>query len=339
MAQSHIETYPRDVFVLAHLLGPFGLLAFSGTKDWHAQNVALLDSTRSYYREDDWWHLTTSGFLAAEQGKHSQARNDCERAWSISQNGNCAHSMAHMHFEAGALEEGRAFINDWISEYGDHSDMRHHLVWHISLLDLESGVNPRETLKLYAQELDPKVNEPTPLETFCDNASFLWRCHLSGEEVPASAVEEMFAYGEANFGSGGFAFGDIHRAMTSALRSDKGKHEALVTHLAGVAEKRGTSVADSVRVYAKAFGAFANENYAETVALLEPALSNSVMLGGSNPQRRIVEETYLQACLKAKQYAKARGLIAARKRPDSNFDKMLLDDIRVLEEGCSDDNE
>ena len=98
-------------------------------------------------------------------------------------------------------------------------------------------------------------------------------------------------------------------------------------------------VLHSTKIYAEAFGAFANENYAETVALLEPALSNSVMLGGSNPQRRIVEETYLQACLNAKQYAKARGLIAARKRPDSNFDKMLLDDIRVLEEGCSDDNE
>jgi hypothetical protein len=162
---------------------------------------------------------------------------------------------------------------------------------------------------------------------------------LSGEEVPANAVEEMFAYGVANFGSGGFAFADIHRAMTSALHGDKSKHEALVMHLAGVAEKRATTVADSVRVYAEAFGAFASENYADTVALLEPALSNSVMLGGSNPQRRIVEETYLQACLKAKQYAKARALIAARKRSDSNFDRMLLDDIRVLEEGCSDDNE
>ena len=337
MARSHVETYPRDVFVLAHLLGPFGLLAFSGTKDWCAQNVALLDATRSSYRDDDWWHLTTSGFFAAEQGKHSQARNDCERAWLVSENGNCAHSMAHMHFEAGALEEGRAFINDWISEYGDHSDMRHHLAWHISLLDLETGVNPSETLKLYAQELDPTVSEPTPLETFCDNASFLWRCHLLGEDVPAEAVADMFAYGEENFGAGGFAFADIHRAMMSALRRDKRKHEVFVKHLAGVAEKRATTVAESVRIYAESFGAFANENYNDTVTMLEPALSGSVMLGGSNPQRRIVEETFLQACLRAKKFKKVRALIEARKRSDSNFDKKLLDDIRILEKGCAQD--
>jgi len=339
MAQSHVETYPRDVFVFAHLLGPFGLLAFSGTKDWCAQNVALLDATRASYREDDWWHLATSGFFAAEQGRHSQARKSCERAWFVSENGNCAHSMAHMHFEAGALEEGRTFINDWLSEYGDHSDMRHHLAWHISLLDLESGVNPSETLKLYVAELDPKVNEPTPLETFCDNASFLWRSHLSGEAVPAAAAEEMFAYGEANFGSGGFAFADIHRVMMSALHRDKSKHEAMAKHLTGISQKLGTTVADSVRVYAEAFGAFANENYDETMVLLESSLPNSVMLGGSNPQRRIVEETYLLACLKAKQYGKARAVLVGRKRSNSDFDKMLLDDIRVLEEGCLNENE
>jgi hypothetical protein len=160
MAKSHVESFPQDVFVLSHLLGPFGLLAFSGTRDWSKQNLALLRATKPAYRADDWWHITTRGFFRAEIGELTEAREDCERAWSISENGNCAHSLAHLHFEAGALDEGRAFINDWITSYGDESDMRHHMFWHLAFLDLESGADVDEIFSVYERELDPEVSDP-----------------------------------------------------------------------------------------------------------------------------------------------------------------------------------
>lgn len=332
MAKSHVANYPQDIFVLAHLLGPFGMLAFSGIPDWAAQNVALLDATRSSYRSDDWWHSATSGFFAAEQGRLAQARKDCERAWSISENGNCAHSMVHMHFEAGALDEGRAFIDNWIGEYGDKSQMRHHIAWHTSLLDLESDVDVNETFQLYARELDPKISEATPLETFCDNASFLWRSNLCGKEIPANLVEDLYAYGETYFGSGGFAFADIHRVMATALHNDKKRHEDLLNQLAGVATKKGTQVADCMVKFAEGFGAFAGGDFDAAVSILAPLVPDSVLLGGSNPQRRIVEETYLHACLRANQYDKARAVIEARNRKDSDFDTILLADISTRDE-------
>jgi len=327
MAQSHVADWPQDIFVLAHLLGPFGLLAFSGTDDWCAQNVALLEETESAYPSDDWWHITTRGFFGAEQGQLEQARGDCERAWSISENANCAHSLAHLHFEAVALDEGRAFINDWLSEYGSHSDMRHHLIWHLSFLDLDGGADASQIFELYDRELDPRVNDPTPLETLCDNSSFLWRCHLSGKEIPTTIREEMLQYADDSFGTCGFAFADTHRAMAAALHPDAGKQKDMVQQLREVSEKSGTRVAGCVQQFSEGFGAFTDESYDEAVALLEPVLADSVLIGGSNPQRRIVEDTYLEACMRTGRYEQARTVVEARDRTNSVFDMKLLDRI------------
>lgn len=327
MAKSHVATWPRDIFVLAHLLGPFGLLAFSGLPDWRAQNVALLAETKTAYPTDDWWHIATRGFFGAEQGQLVQSRKDCERAWSISENGNSAHSMAHLHFEAGALEEGRSFINDWMSSYGSQSDMRHHLIWHLSLLDLDGGVDASRILDFYNQELDPVVNDPTPLETLCDNASFLWRCHLAGQEIPATVREGMLQYAESSFATCGFAFADIHRAMLAALHPDDGELKDLVQQLQEVSEKTGTRAAECVQQFAAAFGAFVNAAYDDAAELLQPVLADSFLIGGSNPQRRIVEDTYLEACMRSGRYVQARGILQTRNRKNSVFDLRLLDQI------------
>ncbi|MFT5500801.1 MAG: hypothetical protein ACI88G_000934 [Woeseiaceae bacterium] len=312
LAYAHVATYPQDIYVLAHLLGPFGMLAFSGITDFCARNIALLEETRSSYPVDSWWHAANRGFFAAEQGNLSLARKECELAWSLSENGNSAHAMAHMHFEADALDEGREFIADWASKYGSQSDMRHHLMWHTSLIDMESGADIEQIATLYDRELDPNVNDPTPLETLCDNASFLWRCLLAGKKMPAAVSEELLAYAETHFSHIGFAFADVHRAMATALHPDKNKHSEFVSALADVSRRSGTRVAECVCLFAEAFGAFVNESYDEVVAILEPIATDSVLIGGSNPQRRIIEETLVEACKRSGQTDKAADILRSR---------------------------
>ncbi len=65
-AQEHIEKFPRDVLVLAHVVGPFGLLAFSGDPAWREQNVVLLEALERSFPADDWWHLSSRSFMASE---------------------------------------------------------------------------------------------------------------------------------------------------------------------------------------------------------------------------------------------------------------------------------
>ena len=135
MARRHVDDYPQDLFVLSYIVGPFGLLAFSGEHDWREQSMALLQETKAAYPADDWWHLTARSYAGAEIGELKQARADgrtrlvASRDWQL-----CALTCALCTFEAGALDEGAAFINDWKVNHGDTSDMRHHLLWHLVLL-------------------------------------------------------------------------------------------------------------------------------------------------------------------------------------------------------------
>jgi len=296
LAEAHVDVYPQDVFVLSHLLGPFGLLAFSGQRDWRMQNVALLQTTQAAYPSDDWWHMTTRAFMAAETRQLQQARDQAERAWALCESGNCAHTLAHVHFEEGAFAEAAAFIDDWKAAHGDRSDMRHHLMWHLALLGRETGAAADALLEMYERELDPAISDPMPLTTFSDNASLLWRCKLSGMEIPGNFTEDLLRYADAHYPRCGFAFADIHRIMSTALLHDRERRGALEDELTRLSQESGTEQAGCMLQFARAFNAFADSDYAAAATLLQPVMSGSVLLGGSNPQRRIVEETWLEAC-------------------------------------------
>lgn len=324
IVRAHVDEYPQDVFVLSYLLGPFGMLAFSGQEDWGQQNRDLLRKTQPVYREDDWWHITTRGFFAAESGELSLAREECERAWSIDQNGNCAHTLAHMHFEADVGREGRTFLEDWLARYGDDSDMRHHMHWHVSLLDMEDGVPADEIYELYDRELDHNVCDPMPLTTFSDNAAFLWRSSLLGIAIEPSKSEALWDYAGQHYPRYGFGFADIHRIMAASLHPDPGMQMECANHLHQVAKESGSRMAECLEIFAQGFAAYGNESYDEAVELLAPALADSVLLGGSNPQRRIVEDTYLAACLRAERLEEARAVVLGRARKNSKFDQAVL---------------
>ncbi len=290
LAGAHIKAFPNDVFVLAHVLGPFGLLAFSGQRDWREKNVELIDSLRGSFPEDDWWFTSSLAFLAAEVGDLAAARQYAEHAWSLDENGNTAHSIAHLHFEEGELQQGKRFIREWIANHGHASDMRHHLVWHLALLQREEGADASEMLEIFARELDPKINDPMPLSTFSDNASLLWRCQLSGLQVPADAIAELVAYGERHYPNTGFVFADVHRVMAAGLAGEEQQDELLASLVRRTIEtgSRECAVMQSI---AEGFFAFAKGDFHAASNLLQPVLADSVLLGGSNPQRRIVAET------------------------------------------------
>jgi hypothetical protein len=270
-AQDHIERFPRDVLVLAHVVGPFGLLAFSGDPAWREQNVVLLEALERSFPADDWWYLSSRSFMASEVGDLAAARKFAEHAWRLSENGNCAHSLTHLYFEENAVDEGMSFINKWAASSGTKSDMRHHLIWHLALLLRETETPTSELMTLYERELDPRISDPMPLSTFSDNAALLWRW---------------------------FSFVDIHRVMSVGILNDESQQDALIDELGQMATSNGTPLANAMLAYAEGFRAFANQDFAIAVECLEPTVIDSVLLGGSNPQRRVIEETY-QAALTA----------------------------------------
>ena len=196
-------------------------------------------------------------------------------------------------------------------------------MWHLAFLDLESGVDPDEIFSFYDRELDANVSDPMPLTTLSDNAAFLWRCHLSGRVAPTAINKDVLEYAEKHYRHCGFCFADIHRAMVTALQPGAEPQQDLLNKLHDVAERRGTQVARSLEKFAAGFGAFARCAFDDAVQLLEPVLADSVLLGGSNPQRRVIEDTYLEACMRTAQYDKASAILRARNRHFSDFDNNL----------------
>ena len=135
LALAHARSNPRDVLVLLHIIGPFGLLAFSGRRDWREENTRLVEDVRPEYADDDWWMQATCGFTYAESGELDAAIAAAERSWQLRETGNSAHAIAHALFERSEHEVGLGFLDEWETSLGPRSDLWHHMTWHRALVN------------------------------------------------------------------------------------------------------------------------------------------------------------------------------------------------------------
>jgi hypothetical protein len=287
MALTHIDHWPVDRFVFSLVIGPFGLLAFSQKRDWREHGLSLIQRHQQQWPSDDWWYLSALAFSQAECGSLEESEEAALQAWEQSPNGNCAHTLSHVYKEQNNSEAGSEFLKSWLANQGASSDMRHHLAWHLALLDLESGNADKTSLeKLFREEFDPRVSDPMPLTTYSDNASILWRCGLNKTPLDLAFVEQTLDYGKQAFPELGFSFVDMHRVLLTALSG----REKEVTSLRSEISQQGSL--GTLQSLLDGALAFTQGDYTNVKRHLEPVLNDTVLLGGSNPQRAIVLETY-----------------------------------------------
>ena len=287
MALAHIEQWPLDRMVFSLIVGPFGLLAFSRQYDWREQCLALLLHYHKHWPKDDWWFLSALAFSQAECGRVHEAEQLALNAWALSANGNCAHTLSHVYKEQDNCIAGGEFLKSWLADQGTSSDMRHHLAWHLALLGLESGSADKGSLEdLYRTEFDPRVADPMPLTTYSDNASILWRCSLNKTPLDLAFVEQTLEYGKQVYPDLGFSFVDMHRVLLTAL---SGRNNEVASLRLAISQQPQPSMLANLLDGALAF---TEGDYAKVKRCLAPVLNDIVLLGGSNPQRAVVVETY-----------------------------------------------
>ena len=299
LALAHIERWPLDITVFSMVIGPFGLLAFSGRETWRDDCVALQQKHRQTWPSEDWWYQSALAFALAEAAgpdNHSQlgaALEEAEQAWQIKATGNCAHTLSHAYHELDDVRNGRAFLQEWCASYGQSSDMRHHLVWHDALHEFDLGAPDAKAMTaLYEAEFDPAVADPMPLTTFSDNASFLWRCCLHGAPLDTRFAQQTLAYAEEHFPSLEFGFAAVHRILVTALLGSDIETKALTTAIDDLEAKRNASYFEQLLTGAIAF---TQGDYGKSQTILGPQVAHTVLMGGSNPQRAIVQQTYERA--------------------------------------------
>jgi tetratricopeptide (TPR) repeat protein len=291
MALAHARSNPRDVLVLLHIIGPFGLLAFSGRRDWREQNTQLVEDVRPHYSNDDWWMQATRGFTYAESGELDTAIAAAEQSWKLRETGNSAHSIAHALFERAEHDAGLRFLDEWDARLGPRSDLLHHMTWHRALLMLELGKSD-DLLAYYSDSLANGGPNTPPLDTFADNVSLLWRLNLRGVEIPGDFWLATYALWQQYFEEPGFVFADLHSAVVQSQRTEAERDEF-------ASSLPSTAIANCAR----AFAAFVDEDYETAVPMLEDAVDDALLFGGSNPQRRLLQETLDEAIVRSRQNA------------------------------------
>jgi hypothetical protein len=309
---AHAESWPRDALILSLPLGAFGLFAFSGMAGHDQARVDLCERHARHYGGDDWWFLTYRGWAHTENGDVTHGRALTQRAFDLRpENANAAHALAHAMFEHGSASDAEALISEWLPSYGRSGLLYSHIAWHRALLALEKD-NAERALAIYGCQLRHTRTVAAPMIVVSDSASLLWRLRIYGHDVPKERLEDAARYAEQAFPNAGFAFVDVHLALLAAANGDREALQRRVAALESRVAAGAVAAGPAVPAICRAMLAFADEDYAGCVRLLEPVAADAVRIGGSHAQREVIEDTLLVALMRSGATAKARALLDQR---------------------------
>jgi hypothetical protein len=236
------RNFQGDALPLSLALGVFGLLGFSGRRDHHEAQLALLQELVPHWGED-WWFLGYLGWAYIETGEIAVGTRLVERSLGRNpRNAHAAHQRAHGYFEAGDAAGGVAFIDAWLPDYARAGHLHCHLSWHLALFELERG-NSERARQIYLDSIRPSVAQSAPMLSLADSASFLWRCKLYGvAPMVDEHWAEVAAHGHRHFPRASLAFADLHAGLAEAATQDAdGMQSRIDGRLGRVACRRARS--------------------------------------------------------------------------------------------------
>jgi Flp pilus assembly protein TadD len=312
----HLDAWPRDVMVLATTAFTNGLIGSSGRAGQKRRLLALLDRLAPVYG-DDWWFTAHHGMALSENGEPEAARAKIDRSFAQNpKNPWAAHARAHLCYETGDPDTGRAFLRSWLPTYPRDGALWSHLSWHRALGELEAG-DAATALELFEETFAPGVHSGPPRGQLNDAASFLWRWELAGHPRDPEAWRTVHGLVTASFPRAGSAFSDLHIALVLALAGDT---EGLEVRARQVDELVGQGRYPSgpmIPAVSRGFAAFAQRDFAGAIEALEPIAGELERLGGSRAQLDLVEFTLLKAYLAADRSDDARRMLNGRRRGSS----------------------
>lgn len=308
--RAHLAEHPRDAMVAAPATGVFGLIGFSGRQDREPEQVAFLEALRPHLAKD-WWFQAVYAFALEEVGRLDEALDLIERSMAANpRNAHGAHIKAHVLYERGEDRAALDYLDSWLPAYPREGLMHCHISWHVALFNLILG-DAQHAWQIYQAQVHPGGAWGPALNVATDAPAFLWRAELAGQARRPALWKEVHDYAQKSFPRAGIAFVDVHRALASVAAGDADSIAAIVSELEQRAASGRSPAGDVVPRLATGLAAFGRGDWTAAMAALEPALAETVRIGGSRAQRDLVENTLLAAYLKAGRAGDARRLVAA----------------------------
>ena len=187
---------------------------------------------------------------------------------------------------------------------------------HVALFALILGDATR-AWQIYEAQVHPGGAWGPALNVATDAPAFLWRAELAGQARRVPLWREVRDYALKAFPKAGIAFVDVHRALACVATDDRDGLAGIVAELEQRTASGRSPAGDVVQRLIAGLTAYGRGDWAAAIVGLEPALAETVRIGGSRAQRDLVENTLLAAYLRDGRAADARRLIAthADRRP------------------------
>jgi hypothetical protein len=315
----HVEECPRDALPLSLSLGVFGLLGFSGRRDHHEAQLALLEELAPHWPED-WWFLGYLGWARIETGAVAAGTRLVERSLALNpRNAHGAHQRTHGYFEAGDAAGGADFVAHWLAGYERAGHLHCHLSWHLALFELARGDSERARA-IYLDSIRPSVAQSAPMLSLADSASFLWRWRLYEASPPLDqAWAEVAAHACRHFPQASLAFADLHAALAEAASGDDEGVQRRIAGLESLARDGRLPPGAVAPALCAAAAALRRGDDEQAARLLEAALEDLPRIGGSHAQREVFEDSLIVAWLRSGQSARAAARLKSRlaRRPST----------------------
>ncbi|MER5526525.1 FAD/NAD(P)-binding protein [Streptomyces sp. NPDC002677] len=300
----HLREHPGDALALAAAVPT---IAFSGVSDLQDDDALRLLDLTSPAHDGHWFHTSLLAFLRQEQGRLHEAGELAHRALAAEPaSGHAVHALAHVHYESGAHEAGRDWLDGWVSGRGRGAVHRAHFSWHIALHELALDDPAAVRRRWFAQLAPGRVRG---VRALVDSGSLLWRARLSDSwdgDLPAADVLDSVA--REVLERPATAFTALHAAVALTAAGDLPALRRLRDHAAAADPVQREVIAP----LCEAFADLVEERFHEAARGLDTLLPVLRRVGGSAAQREVVEETLLYALVAGGRCDAARRLLDAR---------------------------
>lgn len=230
------------------------------------------------------------------------------------------HAVAHVLEMSGRVHEGILWLSDR-NRWSHANNFRFHMSWHLALFHLERG-DVETVLSIYDSEIR---NEPTDdFRDIANGASLLGRLTFEGIDV-GERWDELAEIAGRRTQDRQLAFADLHYLLALAGAGRPERAFEIAMHLAGPAPAGSGNEVDTARRNAartaRGMLAFFAGKYAEAAHLLGSCRPALVSIGGSNAQRDVFEQLYIESLIRSDAYDEARAVLTQRlaTRPQNDF--------------------
>jgi tetratricopeptide (TPR) repeat protein len=306
LIREQVAEHPLDALLIFQ---GHSIIGFSGRPDREQERFTFLDGLASRYG-DDWWFLSAYSFVHHELQMFEQARRLSERSLQLyPRNAAASHNITHVFYETDDHGSGVHFLAGWLAGYERDAPYHTHLSWHLALHELAQG-HYRRVMELYDSAISPAASQNRI--TFFDSSSLLWRWQVYGCGAGPLPWSEVCRMAEAIAPGPGMAFADLHTALAYAAAGDDAAMSRLYDGLRDL-DRKGHPLAGTVVLpLAQGLDAFARGAYEDAITYIEPVAPEIHRIGGSHAQWEVVEETLLEAYLRAGFFDRAEALVRRR---------------------------